>query len=39
MNGNDFLVDTTHLELPLVTADADFKKIKDINLIHLNLHS
>jgi predicted nucleic acid-binding protein len=24
-------------KLPLVTADADFKKIKDINLVHLNL--
>jgi predicted nucleic acid-binding protein len=23
--------------LPLVTADADFKKIKDIQLVHLNL--
>jgi predicted nucleic acid-binding protein len=26
-----------HLHVPLITADADFKKIKDINLIHLSL--
>jgi predicted nucleic acid-binding protein len=28
---------SVYLGLPLVTADADFKKIKDIELVHLNL--